>query len=79
MTGALALQEATVPAARIPMKKIIEVLRLRYEARLSHARIVQVCGPSKGVAPHARGCQYTICNDKRLPPAGTKVSESRWS
>jgi len=31
------------------MKKIIEVLRLKYEARLSHAKIAQVCGLSKGV------------------------------
>lgn len=30
------------------MKKIIEVLRLKYEARLSHAQIARACGLSKG-------------------------------
>jgi len=30
------------------MRKIIEVLRLKYEARLSHARIARACGLSKG-------------------------------
>ena len=31
------------------MRKIIEVLRLKHEAKLSHARIGQACGLSKGV------------------------------
>ena len=30
------------------MKKIIEVLRLKYEAKLSHAKIARACGLSKG-------------------------------
>lgn len=38
-----------MPAARIPMKQIIEVLRLKYEAKLSHERIARACGLSKGV------------------------------
>lgn len=37
-----------MPAARIPMKKIIEVLRLKYAARLSHDKIARACGLSKG-------------------------------
>ena len=31
------------------MRQIIEVLRLKYEAGLSHGRIARVCGLSKGV------------------------------
>ncbi len=38
-----------MPAARISMRQIIEVLRLKYEAGLSHERIAQACGLSKGV------------------------------
>ncbi len=38
-----------MPAARIPMKHIIEVLRLKYEAQLSHEKIARACGLSKGV------------------------------
>ena len=37
-----------MPATRIPMKKIIEVLRLKYEAKLSHEKIARACGLSKG-------------------------------
>ena len=37
-----------MPAARIPMKKIIEVLRLKYEAQLSHEKIARACELSKG-------------------------------
>ncbi len=37
-----------MPAARIPMKKIIEVLRFKYEANLSHEQIARACGISKG-------------------------------
>ena len=37
-----------MPTARIPMKKIIEVLRLKYEAQLSHEKIARACGLSKG-------------------------------
>jgi len=38
-----------MPTARIPMKKIIEVLRLKHEAKLSHEKIACACGLSKGV------------------------------
>lgn len=38
-----------MPVARIPMRKIIEVLRLKHEAGLSHERIASACGLSKGV------------------------------
>ncbi len=37
-----------MPATRIPMKKIIEVLRLKYEAQLSHEKIARACQLSKG-------------------------------
>ena len=37
-----------MPATRIPMRKIIEVLRLKYEAKLSHEKIAYSCGLSKG-------------------------------
>lgn len=38
-----------MPAARIQMRKIKDVLRLRLEARLSHERIAEALGISKGV------------------------------
>ena len=37
-----------MPAARRAMRKIIEVLRLKFEARLSHERIAAATGVSKG-------------------------------
>ena len=37
-----------MPAARISMRKIIEVLRPKYEVELSHERIARACGISKG-------------------------------
>jgi transposase len=42
-------EEGRMPAARISMRQIIEVLRLKYEAGLSHERIARACGLSKGV------------------------------
>lgn len=38
-----------MPAERISMRQITEVLRLKYEAGLSHERIALACGISKGV------------------------------
>ncbi|ERS84127.1 hypothetical protein Q672_19425 [Marinobacter sp. EVN1] len=38
-----------MPAARISMRQIIEVLRLKYEAGLSHEHIARACGRPKGV------------------------------
>ena len=38
-----------MPAKRIPMHKIHEVLRLRYDAGLSHSQIARACSLSKGV------------------------------
>ena len=45
----LPVQEDAMPTRRIPMKKIIEVLRLKHEAKLSHEKIARACGLSKGV------------------------------
>src|SRR5690606_3608620 len=49
--GSLAgfLPETSVPAPRINMRKIRDVLRLKLEARLSHERIAASLGISKGV------------------------------
>src|SRR5690554_5013288 len=44
-----ALQERDMPAPRIPMRTISEVLRLKYDAGLSHEKIARACGLSKGV------------------------------
>ncbi len=38
-----------MPAPRITMRKLNEILRLKYHARLSHARIAAALGLSKGV------------------------------
>lgn len=40
--------ESVMPTERIPMKKVFEVLRLKHEAKLSHAKIARACGLSKG-------------------------------
>ncbi len=37
-----------MPAKRIPMRKIIEVLPLKYEAKFSHVKIARTLGLSKG-------------------------------
>lgn len=42
-----------MPAMRIPMRQITEILRLKYETRLSNEKIARVCGVSKGVV-----CKY---------------------
>lgn len=48
------------------MKKIIEVLRLKYEARLSHDKIARACGLSKGTvnnyvsATYAQGITWPL-------------------
>lgn len=48
------------------MKKIIEVLRLKYAARLSHEKIARACGLSKGTvnnyvsATHAQGITWPL-------------------
>jgi hypothetical protein len=38
------------------MKKILEVLRLKHEAQLSHEKIARACGPSKGVISNREAC-----------------------
>ncbi len=38
-----------MPVLRIPMRQIKEILRLKYEANLSHNKIARVCELSKGV------------------------------
>ncbi len=38
-----------MPAARISMRQITEILRLKFEAGLSHEKIARACGVSKGV------------------------------
>ena len=38
-----------MPGKRSPMRKITEVLRLKFEADLSHDQIARVVGLSKGV------------------------------
>ena len=42
-----------MPAKRIPMRQIIEILRLKHEAGLSNAKIARACGVSKGAV-----CKY---------------------
>ncbi len=37
-----------MPAPRKAMRKIKDVLRLKYEARLPHDRIARACGVAKG-------------------------------
>ncbi len=58
-----------MPATRIPMKKIIEVLRLKYEAKLSHEKIARACQLSKGAVSKyvslakAKGVTWPLAED----------------
>src|SRR5258705_11410864 len=38
-----------MPADKLPMRKIREILRLRFELALSHEKIARACGVCKGV------------------------------
>ena len=38
-----------MPATRIPMRKFMDILRLKHEAKLSNEKIARACGVSKGV------------------------------
>lgn len=42
-----------MPATRIPMRQITEILRLKFEAKLSNEKVARACGVSKGVV-----CKY---------------------
>ena len=42
-----------MPATRIPMRQITEILRLKYEAKLSNEKVARACDVSKGVV-----CKY---------------------
>ena len=42
-----------MPATRIPMRQFIEIMRLKYEAKLSNEKVARACGVSKGVV-----CKY---------------------
>ena len=42
-----------MPATRIPMRQITEILRLKYEGKLSNDKVARACGVSKGVV-----CKY---------------------
>jgi hypothetical protein len=64
-TRSLCVSGGRMPAARISMRQIIEVLRLKYEAKLSHERIARACGLSNMVLGSTTG---------RLP--GVKTSGS---
>ncbi|WP_419645261.1 sigma factor-like helix-turn-helix DNA-binding protein [Thiolapillus sp.] len=58
-----------MPTARIPMKKIIEILRLKYEAQLSHDKIARACQLSKGAVykyvhlAKAKGITWPLADD----------------
>jgi len=43
-----------MPAKRSAMRKIKEVLRLKFEAKLSHEKIAAATGMSKGALTNAR-------------------------
>lgn len=38
-----------MPTIRIPMRQIINIMRLKYEAKLSNEKVARACGVSKGV------------------------------
>jgi len=63
-----------MPTTRILMKKIVEVLRLKHEAELSHNKIALACGLSKGVVTK----YITLAKDKEVPwplPEGVGEAE----
>lgn len=63
-----------MPTKRVPMRKITEVLRLKFEARLSHATIARAVGLSKGAInkyislAQARGLSWPL-------PAGLEEAD----
>ena len=58
-----------MPAKRSAMRKIREVLRLKFEARLSHEKIAAAMGMSKGAVTNA--VQRALKQDLGWPlPAG---------
>ena len=42
-----------MPTTRISMRQIIDIMRLKYEAKLSNEKVARACGVSKGVV-----CKY---------------------
>ena len=63
-----------MPAKRIPMKKVNDVLRLHYEANLSHRKIARACGISKGIVSK----YLALAEDRGIPwplPDGWDESE----
>ena len=48
LTPDSSLGREPMPAKRSAMRKIKEILRLKFEAKLSHERIATVTGASKG-------------------------------
>ena len=71
-----------MPAARIPMKQIIEVLRLKYAAKLSHEKIARACGLSKGTvnnyvsATHALGLTWPLPDGVDVFPLAGAISNT---
>jgi len=55
-----------MPTPRIPMRQIIDILRLKHEAKLSNEKIARACGVSKGVVSkylhlaEARGLSWPL-------------------
>ena len=63
-----------MPASRIPMRKIMDILRLKHEAKLSNEKIARACGLSKGVV-----CKYLHLAEARgvgwPPPKGADEAQ----
>ena len=58
-----------MPTTRIPMRQIITIMRLKYEAKLSNEKVARACGVSKGVVSKylhlaaARGLAWPLPED----------------
>ena len=62
-----------MPNRRILMRQIKEILRLKYEAKLSHEKIARACGLSKGAIgkyvslAKAKGLSWPLPDDMDEP------------
>ena len=65
-----------MPSQRIPMRKVIEILRLKYEAELSHEKIACAVGLSKGAVAKYVALAKALEITWPLPPGMDETQSS---
>ena len=67
-----------MPAKRSAMRKIREVLRLKFEARLSHERIAAATGLSKGAVGKYSVVQASCLETAGHPSTSADLADARF-